>query len=97
MRQGGCVPWRLRKEPDSCGLDFSETRVRLRLLELQDQVSVAEAAEPVAFARAALEAGAGFLTVSLTAALWRPYPLCPAPKSSLFPLPCSVPWALGLC
>ena len=60
-------------------------------------MSVAEAAEPVAFARAALEAGAGFLTVSLTAALWRPYPLCPAPKSSLFPLPCSVPWALGLC
>lgn len=66
-------------------------------LELQDQVSVAEVTELVAFSRAALEAGAGLLTLSLTAALWRPYPLCPAPKSSLFPLPCSGPWALGLC
>ena len=36
-------------------------------------------------------------SLSLTAALWRPYPLCPAPESSLFPLPCSGPWALGLC
>lgn len=43
-----------------CDLDFSETRVRLRLRELHDQVLGAEAAELAAFAGAAL----GPVTVS---------------------------------
>lgn len=89
------VPWRLRKEPDSGDLDFGETWARLKLLELEDQVSVAEVAELVAFARAALEAGAGLLTVSLTAALWRPCPLCPLPSLSCSLRPAASPGHLA--
>lgn len=88
MRQGGCVPWRLRKEPDPRDLDFSETRVRLRLPELQHQVSVAEVAELVAFAGAALEASDGLLTVSLTGGRVLPPgpPVFPGPSALQRPL-----------
>lgn len=60
-------------------------------------MSVAEVAELVAFARAALEAGAGLLTVSTHGCPLAAVSSVPTPQPSLFPPPCSVPWALGQC
>lgn len=92
MRQGDCVPWRLWKEPDSCDLDFSETWVRLMFLELQDQVSVAEVTELVAFSRAALEAGAGLLTVAHSCPLAA---VSSVPGPRVFPVPSALQRPLG--